>query len=86
MTYLNHQSDSNQSLSYTVECGDFSEAITTLRHKLDSLGIIFSGMAEECGHNQSELTGVLLLLYDIQKHAAMLEESLKSGMGSRYEQ
>jgi hypothetical protein len=61
-------------INYTVSFDSPIEAVSALRHKIDSLGIVFNGLAEDSGYNESALVGVLLLLHDIQQHAAVLEE------------
>lgn len=70
----NCQPASNKPINYTVSFDSTVEAISALRHKIDSLGIVFNGLAEDSGYNESALVGVLLLLNDIQQHAAVLED------------
>jgi hypothetical protein len=61
-------------INYTVSFDSPLELASILRHKVDSLGIVFNGLAEDSGYNQSALVGILLLFHDIQQHAALLEE------------
>ena len=70
----NCQPASNKPINYTISFDSPIEAISALRHKIDSLGVVFSGFADVSGYTESALVGVLLFLHDIQKHAAVLED------------
>lgn len=72
---VEHHSELVQPLNYVNEYTDTSEAISTLRRKLDSLTIVLEGLIVGSNWNQSALDGIWLLLRDIQRHAAMLDDN-----------
>jgi hypothetical protein len=76
MTYQSIKPHSKlaQPLSYINQYPDSGEALSILRRKIDSLTIVFEGLAVGSNWNQSALDGVWLLLRDIQQHVAMLDE------------
>jgi hypothetical protein len=63
-----------QPLSYINEYTDSGKALSSLRRKIDSLTIVFEGLATGSNWNQSALDGIWLLLRDLQQHIAMLDK------------